>query len=120
MEETVEEFDVVVLGSGAAALTAAVTAAEEGAKVGLFEKGEKLGGTSAWSGGQVWIPNNPHMPEVGVPDSRGAELCRYLEARPPVHFYAVKDFPDYHPEFPGGSPKGGRTLECPIYPYDEL
>ncbi len=40
--------------------------------------------------------------------------------RRPVQFYAVPGMPDYHPEFPGGSPEGGRTLECPIYPFDEL
>jgi succinate dehydrogenase/fumarate reductase flavoprotein subunit len=140
------EYDVVVLGTGAAGLTAAITAAEGGATVGVFEKADKVGGTSAWSGGQVWIPNNPHMGEHGIEDSRdkaltyimslsrdlidrklaesyidaGPEMVRFLEERTPVQFYSVKDMPDYHPEFPGGSPKGGRTIECPIYPYDEL
>ena len=37
-----------------------------------------------------------------------------------MHFYSVPDFPDYHPEFPGGKPEGGRTLECPPFPYGEL
>jgi 3-oxosteroid 1-dehydrogenase len=142
----VETFDVVVLGTGAAGLTAAVIAAEGGATVGLFEKADVVGGTSAWSGGQVWIPNNPHMAEVGVTDSRdkaltyilslsrdmleerlveayvdaGPEMVEFLEAKTPVQFYAVPGMPDYHPEFPGGSPEGGRTLECPIFPFDEL
>jgi 3-oxosteroid 1-dehydrogenase len=141
-----DEFDVVVLGTGAAGLTAAIAAAEGGASVGVFEKHDQVGGTSAWSGGQVWIPNNPHMKEHGIEDSRdkaltyimslsrdlidpkiaeayvdaGPEMVRFLEERTPVQFYSVKDMPDYHPEFPGGSPKGGRTIECPIYPYDEL
>jgi glycine/D-amino acid oxidase-like deaminating enzyme len=53
-----QEFDVVVLGTGAAGLTAAIAAHEGGARVGLFEKAETVGGTSAWSGGQLWIPNN--------------------------------------------------------------
>ena len=140
------EYDVVVLGTGAAGLTAAITAAEGGAKVGVFEKHDQVGGTSAWSGGQVWIPNNPHMPEHGIEDSRdkaytyimslsrdlideklaaayvdaGPEMVNFLESRTPVQFYSVKDMPDYHPEFPGGSPKGGRTIECPIYAFDEL
>jgi len=142
----VDAFDVVVLGTGAAGLTAALTAAEEGAKVAVFEKADLVGGTSAWSGGQVWIPANPHMREVGVEDSperaleyimslshglieerlakafidAGPEMVRYLEARTPVQFYAVPEFPDYHPESPGGSLRGGRTLECPIYPFDDL
>lgn len=141
-----EQFDVVVLGTGAAGLTAAVAAHESGASVVVFEKADLVGGTTAWSGGQVWIPNNPHMPEVGVADSReksieyimslsrdmleqplveayvdaGPEMIELLEAKTPVQFYAVAGMPDYHPEFPGGSPGGGRTLECPIFPFDEL
>src|SRR5580765_3245119 len=102
-----EEFDVVVIGT--------VVAAESGASVGVFEKADLVGGTAAWSGGQVWIPNNPHMPEVGIADDReraityimslsrgmldqdlieayvdaGREMVALLEARTPVQFYAV-------------------------------
>jgi 3-oxosteroid 1-dehydrogenase len=141
-----ERFDVVVLGTGAAGLTAAIAAHEGGASVAVFEKAEQVGGTTAWSGGQVWIPNNPHMPEVGVEDSRekaltyimslsrdlleprlveayvdaGPEMVELLEAKTPVQFYAVPGMPDYHPEFPGGSPEGGRTIECPLFAFDEL
>lgn len=141
-----EEVDVVVLGTGAAGLTAAVMAHDGGARVAVFEKAHQVGGTTAWSGGQVWIPNNPHMASVGVEDSReqaltyimslsrdmleprlveafvdaGPPMVEHLEAKTPVTFYAVAGMPDYHPEFPGGSPGGGRTLECPIYPFDEL
>jgi 3-oxosteroid 1-dehydrogenase len=140
-----EHFDVVVLGTGAAGLTAAIAAHEGGASVAVFEKADKVGGTTAWSGGQLWIPNNPHMAEVGATDSReqaityimslsrdmleqrlveayvdaGPEMVELLEAKTPVQFYAV-GMPDYHPEFPGASKIGGRTLECPIYPFDEL
>ena len=67
----VEEFDVVVLGSGASALAAAVAAHGHGARrVGVFEKADVVGGTSAMSGGMVWIPCNHHMEESGAPDSR--------------------------------------------------
>jgi len=141
-----EAFDVVVLGTGAAGLTAAIAAHEQGARVAVFEKADKVGGTSAWSGGQVWIPVNPRMAKLGKADSRddaitylmsmshdlidqalieayvdtGPEMVAFLEARTPVRFICVPDFPDYHPEHPGGKPGGGRTLECPPYSFNEL
>ncbi|MGD0703158.1 MAG: FAD-dependent oxidoreductase [Trebonia sp.] len=141
-----ETFDVVVLGTGAAALSAAVRAAAEGASVGLFEKADAVGGTSAWSGGMVWIPVNPHMAELGVEDSReealtyleslsnglidvdlaaalidaGPEVVTWLERNTPVRFQIIKDFPDYQPEHPGAKPGGGRSLECPLFPFVEL
>lgn len=139
-------YDLVVLGSGAAGLTAALTAAEHGARVLVAEKGEKLGGTSAWSGGQIWIPCNPHQKAYGKHDSRekaltylasmsngliepamaeayvdgGIEMVAFLEGKTPVQFMVVPDFPDYHPEQPGAASRGGRTLECAVYPYGEL
>src|SRR5690348_18238895 len=131
------DYDVVVLGTGAAALTAAVRASTEGASVGLFEKADVVGGTSAWSGGMVWIPNNPHMAELGIDDSTeealtylmslsqglidvelatalleaGPELVSWLEANTPVRFRIIEDFPDYHSEQPGAKAHGGRSLE---------
>ena len=141
-----ETIDVIVLGTGAAGLTAAIAAAEGGASVAVFEKHDQVGGTSAWSGGQLWIPNNHHMADHGIADSReraltyimslshdmieerlaeafvdaGPDMVRFLEERTPATFYAVPEFPDYHAEFPGGSLRGGRTLECPIFPFREL
>lgn len=141
-----EEFDLVVLGSGAAGLSAALTAAEYRASVAVYEKAELLGGTTAWSGGQVWVPNNPHMADVDASDSpddalryimslshglideslaaayvRSApDMVRFFEERTPVQFYAVRGMPDYHPEFPGGRPGGGRTIECPLFAFAEL
>ena len=72
-------YDVVVLGTGAAGLTAAVRAAADGARVGLFERAEEVGGTSAWSGGVAWLPNNRHEAEAGFADSRD-EVLTYLES----------------------------------------
>jgi succinate dehydrogenase/fumarate reductase flavoprotein subunit len=141
-----ETFDVVVLGTGAAALAAAIRASDGGANVGLFEKADTVGGTSAWSGGMVWIPVNPHMAELGIEDSReealtylnslshglidtdlaaalidaGPEMVTWFEANTPVKFQIIKDFPDYHPEHPGAKPGGGRSLECPLYPFADL
>src|SRR4051794_39327530 len=139
------DYDVIVLGTGAAGLTAAVTAAELGAKVGLFEKGTTLGGTTVYSGGMIWIPLNQHEPpEKGDTREKAAEYLRalsneliseemietyldagpemvaYLDQRTPVAFHPVADFPDYHPEQTGGMAKGGRSLECPLFPYGEL
>ena len=146
IEAPVDQFDVIVLGTGAAGLTAAIAAHESGARVAIFEKSDQIGGTSAWSGGHVWIPNNPHMGAVGASDSpsqaltyimslsrgmieerlaqayidAGPEMVRFLDATASTQFYAVKDFPDYHPEHPGGLPHGGRTIECPLFPFAEL
>jgi len=77
--------DVVVLGSGAAGLTAALAAAAGGADVGLYEKADLLGGTTAISGGIVWVPGNHLMEEVdGIDaaerDADPAEALRYLRA----------------------------------------
>src|ERR1700756_5159921 len=74
-----DEYDVVVLGTGAAGMTAAIRAHAEGASVGLFEKTGEVGGTAAWSGGMVWIPNNPHMAEAGISDS-AEEVLTYLDS----------------------------------------
>ncbi len=60
---------MVVLGSGASGLTAAFTAAQEGARVKVFEKNSRVGGSTAWSGGHVWVPAHPHMAEIGLEDS---------------------------------------------------
>ena len=58
--------DVIVIGSGAAGLATAVTAAHFGVKVIVLEKHHQLGGTSAWSGGWLWIPRNPLAQEAGI------------------------------------------------------
>lgn len=140
------EFDVVVLGTGAAGLCAAVTAAIHGASVAVFEKASELGGTTAWSGGQVWMPNHPHLASIGVTDSvaearrymmslsrdmidedlidafltKGPEMVRFLDSKVSTNFYPVPGFPDYHPEHPGGKAEGGRTLECEMFSFHEL
>lgn len=141
-----DTYDVVVLGTGAAGLTAAIAAHDAGARVAAFEKADKVGGTSAWSGGMVWIPGNRHMAELGLPDSRedvltylmsmshglidadlaaafvdaGPSVLEHLEEHTPARFQVIKDFPDYHPEHPGAARRGGRSLECPLFPFADL
>jgi 3-oxosteroid 1-dehydrogenase len=132
-----ETSDVVVLGSGAAGLTAALAAAVAGATVAVFEKSDCLGGTTALSGGGIWIPGNHLARAAGVDDSteRGLayltslsngmilpELAEALVEGGPLfidflHEYTgirlvmVPGYPDYHTEHPGALANGGRTLE---------
>ncbi|HEY0942586.1 MAG TPA: FAD-dependent oxidoreductase [Steroidobacter sp.] len=137
-----EAFDVVVLGSGAAGLTAATLAADGGASVLVLEKTALLGGTSGLSGGVLWIPNNDHMPDLGMTDSReealdylqqltqgrvpdpalletyvdtAAEMIRYLEDRTPLRMVATRCYADYYADLPGGK-RQGRSIE--VAPFD--
>lgn len=140
------EFDVVVLGTGAAGLVAAVAAADAGASVGVFEKADAVGGTAALSGGTTWIPVNPHQAAAGVDDSRadalsyleslshsmiepalaaalvdtGPQFIEWVERATPVRFHVVTGMPDYHPEHPGGKPGGGRSLDPALFCFREL
>ena len=66
---------MVVVGSGVAALTAALAAHAGGARVTVVERTDSVGGTTAVSGGGVWMPQNHHMGEVGAEDSRPEALA---------------------------------------------
>lgn len=133
--------NLIVVGSGAAGLAAACTAAALGLKVVVLEASDKIGGTTAQSGGMVWIPANSKMQEIGMKDSlasaheylghavagslndsrlatflnRGDEAIRFLEAHTSLRLQPVQRYPDYYPELPGSS-EGGRVLE-PV-PFD--
>ncbi len=137
----VRSHDVVVLGSGAAGLTAALAAAAGGADVGLYEKADVLGGTTAISGGIVWVPGNHLMDPVerdadpaealrylralagdalDVPVaeslvSAGPEMLRFVERASPCRFRLLAGYPDYHPDVPGARPGGGRSLEPELF-----
>lgn len=137
-----ETYDVVVGGTGVAALAAAVTAADAGMTVIMLESTDRWGGSSSMSGGGLWLPNNPLMVRDRVSDSR-AEALTYLEGtigdagpatsrarkeafvdgvagfvnlaeRLGVRFSRAADYPDYYPELPGG--KIGRAIE--VEPFD--
>ena len=62
-------YDLIVVGSGAGGMTAAVTAADQGLNVLVVEKANQYGGTSALSGGGIWIPNNHYFRAIGGNDS---------------------------------------------------
>jgi 3-oxosteroid 1-dehydrogenase len=74
-----EQHDYIVIGSGAGSMCAALRVAKAGKKVLLLEKSEWIGGTTARSGGVMWIPNNPFMKRDGVEDS-AEQATRYLDA----------------------------------------
>lgn len=131
-----ETYDVIVIGAGAGGMTAAAVAAAEGLRVLVIEKTGFVGGTTAWSGGMVWIPANAKMKEAGLSDSitgavqylastvpepanaslraaflaRGPEAIAWLEANTELRLQPVKVYPDYYPERLGAT-SGGRVLE---------
>ncbi len=74
-----ENFDFVVVGSGGGAFSAALTLRAAGKSVVVLEKLDKVGGTTAVSGGVMWIPNNRYMKEAGVSDSR-EQAIEYMDA----------------------------------------
>jgi succinate dehydrogenase/fumarate reductase flavoprotein subunit len=135
--------DVAVLGSGAAGLVAALSAALEGAEVAVFEKAALLGGTTALSGGTIWIPGNQPARAAGIEDSRqlgreylaslshgmilpeladalidrGPDLVEFIERHTELRFQLVAGYPDYHPERPGGLAGGGRSIEVGLFSF---
>lgn len=130
------EHDVVVVGSGAAGMTAALTAAHRGARVLVVEKAATFGGSTARSGGGVWIPNNEVLAAAEVPDDpqqaeqylahvtngevsdqrrkalleHGPAMLAFVRRHTPLEFHWVPGYSDYYPEAPGGLALG-RTVE---------
>ncbi|WP_040951795.1 FAD-binding protein [Gorillibacterium massiliense] len=139
------EVDVVVMGSGGAALVAAIMAADQGAKVLILEKAHQLGGTTAFSGGIPWIPLNRYMQEKGAGDTRedaltyirritggkepnpkllevyvdnGYKMIDYLHEHTPLKFAVPMSYPSYYGNLPGA--KSGRSLDPMPYDMNEI
>ena len=145
MSEQESGYDVLVVGTGASGMSAAVTAAYEGLKVLVVDKAPVYGGTTARSGGWLWIPGTKLAKEQGISESAGAARA-YLQHETTTHFDAARVdafiengpkaidfftektcvqfdmppvFPDYHAEAPGGQP-GGRSMVTRPFDAREL
>jgi succinate dehydrogenase/fumarate reductase flavoprotein subunit len=130
--------DVLVIGSGAGGLSTAVTARKHGLDVIVVEKDPFFGGTTAFSGGVLWIPGSPHAARVGHGDDReavrtylrnevgnlarqdvieafldhGPEMLAFFERETQVKFLPTL-YPDYHPKVAGGVDVGRSVLAAP-------
>jgi 3-oxosteroid 1-dehydrogenase len=132
------EVDVIAIGSGGGGLAAGLAATEAGGRALVIEKRDLVGGSTAMSGGVVWLPNNPLMEDEGVADSdeagleyfasvvgdvgpassaerraaylsSGRRLVRLLQ-RCGVRFVRCPGYSDYYPDHPGGNAEG-RSIE---------
>ncbi|MDT7578617.1 MAG: 3-oxosteroid 1-dehydrogenase [Pseudonocardiales bacterium] len=138
-----ETTDVVVVGSGGAGLTAALVAALAGRRVTVVERSDRLGGTTAISGGGIWIPDNRFMRQQGLPDSpedavtylrrltlgagddelitafveQSAAAMDFLSENTAVPFLGTST-PDYQPTLPGA--RAGRNVAVGLYDASRL
>lgn len=141
-----QEFDFVIVGAGGGSVPAALVMTDQGRSVCIVEKQDCFGGTSAYSGGVIWIPDNHIGNPDGTQDSLekareymiamagesadevpaerrdayirgGAEMVRYLAGKG-MRFLDA-EWPDYHDELPGGR-CSGRSLSAPLFDVNEL
>jgi succinate dehydrogenase/fumarate reductase flavoprotein subunit len=130
--------DLVVVGSGAAGLTTAIVAKSRGLDVVVVEKEPVFGGTTALSGGVLWIPMGPHGRKQNPADTRaavrtymaqetgvffdeaavdafldnGPKMVAFFERETAMQFVPTM-YPDYHPDVPGGAAIGRSILAAP-------
>lgn len=134
-EDQVRECDAVIVGTGAGGSSAALTAKIHGLDVIMVEKEPVFGGTTAYSGGWLWIPCNPLEKQAGIDDSldevrfylrqdlgnhygevkidafleNGPRMLDFLDQHTDVKFFVGTTLPDYHSDKPG-SRSGGRSI----------
>jgi 3-oxosteroid 1-dehydrogenase len=141
------EVDVLVVGTGNGGLTSAICNYEMGSKdVLIIEKSNKVGGTSATSGGGIWIPNNHYAKACGAEDSyedareylrqtlagedvpeelvdayliNGPKMLQFLHDRTRVRYESLEHYPDYYTNLPGAR-AGHRSLEPAPFMASEL
>ena len=132
--------DVVVVGAGGAGMAAALAATDQGLDTLVVEKSAYFGGSTARSGGGVWIPNNHALEAAGVPDTledaksylasivgdvvpegrrsafleRGPEALAFLRDHSAADFMWVPEYSDYYPEAPGGRAIGRSVEPRPV------
>jgi len=133
-------YDLIVVGSGAAGMAAALTAKIGGMDVAVFEKDSFFGGSTAVSGGAIWVPNNPLMRAAGMEDDSeaafeylsgeignlidtdlvhafidtGPEMVSFFQDNTELKFEYRAFSPDYHPDRPGAA-MGGRVLDAETF-----
>ncbi|NIE62456.1 FAD-dependent oxidoreductase [Burkholderia sp. Ax-1719] len=131
--------DVLVVGAGAGGLSTAITARKAGLDVVVIEKEPVFGGTTAFSGGVLWIPGNRHGAANGAKDTReaartylrheagaffdeaaieafldyGPQMLDFFERETDVKFLPTL-YPDYHPDAPGGVDIGRSVVAAPF------
>ncbi len=146
-EQNENRYDLVLIGSGGGSFCAALTARVAGYSPLIIEKEDLIGGSTAMSGGVLWIPDNPVMQRAGVPDSieRGREYFNavvgdagpatsaarrdaFLETGPKLvafleslgmKFTRGEGYSDYYDEKPGGEPRS-RSIVAEIFDTHEL
>ncbi|UZE51055.1 FAD-dependent oxidoreductase [Rhodopseudomonas sp. P2A-2r] len=131
--------DVLVIGSGAGGLSTAITAKKAGLDVVIIEKEEFFGGTTAFSGGVLWVPGNHYARDAGIEDSRdaaitylrnetgnfygekaidafldqGPRMLDFFERETEAKF-VLSGYPDYHPDVAGGA-MAGRSVTAAAF-----
>lgn len=140
------EVDLVSIGSGIGGLSAAITAHDNGLKAMVLEKSEQVGGVTALSQGQVWVPGNHHAAELGIEDSAESGFrylqrlsmgygedrailnfttharvaLKYFEENAGLRMFAIRGCPDYYYGLTNDSVSEGRLIEVEPFPGQTL